>query len=149
MNHHSLDTRLKNDTHLLGHFKKSTLLLINNALFPWFILVPHTLETEFHRLDETMQHCIVYETKLISEFIETHYHINKINIATIGNIVSQMHIHIVGRHKNDICWPKVVWGIEDKKPYCDHDINQLKQMLKDISWHNFSVYNGSSSHPPD
>ncbi len=127
-----LDERLKNDTYLIKDFDESLLLLAKNAHFPWFILVPKTKEIEFHKLDESFQIRLLTLINKISFFIEDNNNVDKINIATIGNVVSQMHIHIVGRFKNDICWPNVVWGCKDFKSYKPEDIVTLKNKITEL-----------------
>lgn len=132
----TLDTRLKADTYQLGEFDGSLLLLSKNALFPWFILVPETREIEFHKLSAAQQSRTQQQINAVARFIEDHFSADKINIATIGNIVSQLHIHIIGRNKNDACWPGVVWGTSHFEDYEAHTIatlkTQLAGMLKDI-----------------
>jgi len=84
---HTLDERLNNDTIQLGRFDDSLLLLSKNALFPWLILVPDTTETEYHRLSDAQQIKTQQHINAIARFIEAHFAADKINIATIGNIV--------------------------------------------------------------
>ena len=127
----SLDRRLENDTHQLGKLDNCLLLLSKNAHFPWFILVPATDEIEYHRLDNALQKRLQQHINAVAEFIETHFDTDKINIATIGNVVSQLHIHIIGRSKNDPCWPGVVWGTEHFKPYSENEIEKIKIQIKD------------------
>lgn len=132
----TLDARLKADTYPLGEFDGSLLLLSKNALFPWFILVPETREIEYHKLDTEQQSKIQQHINAVARYIEDHFSVDKINVATIGNIVSQLHIHIIGRHKNDACWPGVVWGTPHFESYDASKLatikTQLAETLKDI-----------------
>ena len=125
----NLDTRLAADTHLLGTFDDCLLLLSKNAHFPWFILVPETQEIEFHKLPAQQQTSTQQNINAIAEFIEGYFFTEKINIASIGNIVSQMHIHVIGRHQNDACWPNVVWGTTHFKAYETNELNAIKIQL--------------------
>ncbi|MDQ6962171.1 MAG: HIT family protein [Mariprofundaceae bacterium] len=125
-----LDPRLQQDTYILGHFAHSVLLLNKNALFPWFILVPNTDKTELHELDEALQCESLEQVNLLAQFIKEHEHVDKINTAAIGNVVSQLHIHIVGRRHDDVCWPHVVWGVQETATYDDAVIDELKRKLK-------------------
>ena len=129
--HMTLDTRLKADTYQLGEFDGSLLLLSKNALFPWFILVPATQEIEFHKLGTEQQSNTQQQINAVARFIETHFSPDKINVAMIGNIVSQLHIHIIGRYKNDACWPGVVWGTPHFKAYEAEEIGVIKNQLAD------------------
>ncbi len=127
-----LDERLKNDCYILSESAQFYLLLLNNALVPWFILVPKTDKTELYELDVLMQQQIMSLINHLSDFIRQEYPIDKLNIATIGNIVSQLHIHIIGRYKTDPFWPGVVWGAEPKEKYAQKTVNKLKMKLKSI-----------------
>jgi diadenosine tetraphosphate (Ap4A) HIT family hydrolase len=124
-----LDPRLANDCFVLGHLKTSRLLLLNNALVPWFILVPDTDVTEIYQLPHEQQLLLLDEINIISNYIKQNFVVDKLNVAAIGNIVSQMHIHLVGRRLDDFCWPGVVWGAKDKKAYQDSEVDAIKSRL--------------------
>ncbi|MBL1276138.1 MAG: HIT domain-containing protein [Ectothiorhodospiraceae bacterium] len=132
-----LDDRLTDSTYPLADmplhgYDDNILLLSKNALFPWFILVPSTQETEFHKLSTDQQSQTQQHINTIARFIEMHFSPDKINIATIGNIVSQMHIHIIGRRKDDSCWPNVVWGSKQYKDYEAGEVTTIKNQLSEI-----------------
>jgi len=103
---------------------------MDNSLVPWFILVPETTESEIIDLSHSEQANLLKEINLISIFIRENFDCIKLNIAAIGNIVSQLHIHIVGRNPADYCWPNVVWGTTEKKAYLDNQINEITNLLK-------------------
>ena len=129
-----LDKRLETDCYLLGHFNRdgnsTKLLLSRNAYFPWFILVPDTSETDFYKLDQEQQLLLLEQINQLSTFIEAHFSVFKLNIATIGNVVSQMHIHVVGRQQDDACWPGVVWGCDKFKAYNDIEVERIRGLLE-------------------
>lgn len=139
----TLDERLNNDTLQMGRFDDSLLLLSKNALFPWFILVPDTTETEYHRLSDKQQIKTQQHINAIARFIEMHFATDKINIATIGNIVSQLHIHIIGRSRNDACWPNVVWGTPHSEAYEEATITGIKAGLRDSLKEGFQLIENS------
>ena len=124
-----IDSRLLNDCHVLGKLEVSYLLLMNNANVPWFILVPETEQTEYYLLSDELQKSLNNEINWMSEFISAEYHPDKLNVATIGNVVKQMHVHIVGRAENDYCWPNVVWGVKADKSYPEEAVEAIKQRL--------------------
>ena len=129
----SLDEKLKNDSYQLGRIDNQQLLLMNNSLVPWFIIVPNTTEIELYRLDALERSKLERNIDLLSEHIIRRYSSEKLNIATIGNIVHQLHIHVIGRTTNDYCWPDVVWGQKQKKPYSkDEVIMTIDNLKKDI-----------------
>lgn len=101
-----------------------------NAHFPWFILVPDTDETEFYKLAQQQQQLLLEQINKLSAFIEKHFSVDKLNVATIGNIVSQMHVHVVGRHKQDVCWPGVVWGCDQFKNYDEGEVEAIRDQLE-------------------
>ncbi len=120
-----LDPRLARDCLVLGRLNISLLLLMNNSLLPWFILVPQTDEMEITDLSQSEQAGLLEEINLLSAFIKKNFSVSKLNIAAIGNIVSQLHIHVVGRDPADYCWPDVVWGTRERNPYTDERIKEI------------------------
>jgi diadenosine tetraphosphate (Ap4A) HIT family hydrolase len=74
---------------------------------------------------------LVAESAKIGEFIQAHFGSTKINFAAIGNIVPQLHLHIVGRDRGDICWPAPIWGnLSESKTYTDLEIQSVVDGLK-------------------
>lgn len=102
-----------------GSLGKCRVLLKDNAVFPWFILVPEVESsiTELHELEATDYASVMFTIRQVSEFVEKHFDPDKINVAAIGNIVNQLHIHIVARTTTDPAWPGVVWSCDSKQPY--------------------------------
>lgn len=129
MTNFKLDPRLKNGCQILGNLSISQLLLVNNALIPWFILVPQTTEIELTDLSPTDQAKLLEEINLLATFVKANFEISKLNIAAIGNIVSQLHIHVVGRDPSDYCWPNVVWGTSEREAYTDERIDEITAAL--------------------
>jgi len=126
----SLHPQLDKDTHLLIDMKEFQVLLHKNATIPWIIIVPKTNETEVYNLSQDRQESINDMTKEIAQFFETEYSTTKMNIAAIGNMVPQLHIHVIGRKPGDACWPDVVWGCEyPYKDYSEKCIERLKLHL--------------------
>ena len=130
MTNFPLDPRLAHDGILLGELDLSLLLLMNNALLPWFILVPRVAETELYRLSPSQQSVLLREINRISAFVQSEYASDKLNVASIGNIVSQLHVHIVGRKRDDFCWPQVVWGRPERQAYTESEITAVQQVLQ-------------------
>jgi diadenosine tetraphosphate (Ap4A) HIT family hydrolase len=128
-NHFELDPRLSDDCHVIGQMDISQLLLLNNALVPWFVLVPRTSVTDLTDLSRSQQTIVLEEINLIAAFIKQSFPVSKLNIASIGNVVSQLHIHVVGRAPTDFCWPNVVWGVSEHRPY---DAAQVQSIISDV-----------------
>lgn len=125
-----LDSRLKNDCHILGQLGSSLLLLMDNSLVPWFILVPKVEVTEFHELDRDTQLQVLDQINLISNHLKQEFSVDKVNVAAIGNIVRQLHIHVVGRSETDYCWPNVVWGAEARKACSEHEVEAIAASIQ-------------------
>lgn len=132
-----LDERLASDTVEVCEFKLSKLLLMNDKRYPWLILVPMVDKKQFeiHHLSKENQLILLDEITKVSEFMEDLFHPIKLNVGALGNIVSQMHIHIVARFEIDDAWPKPVWGYGERERYnpkeittvIDHIIDGLKE----------------------
>lgn len=129
MNSFTLDSRLANDCIVLGEMRLSLLLLLKNALVPWFILVPRRNQTELFELDREDQEALLEEINLLSNFVKGLAGVEKLNIAAIGNVVKQLHVHVIGRNSEDFCWPNVVWGRPEKTPYTDEEIGKIRESL--------------------
>ena len=129
MTEFSIDGRLLNDCHVLVQTEELSFLLHSNAEVAWFIIVPHTGQTEFYQLDSKLQSRLCEQVNLLSKFIKLQFNSDKINVATIGNVVSQTHIHVIGRRLDDAYWPDVVWGRKYKKSYGSEEVSLIKQQL--------------------
>lgn len=125
-----LDERLQADSKHIYELGESTLLLMNNSLVDWFMLVPRCEEVEFTKLTFELQTKILKEINLVAEFIQGQFSPDKLNIATLGNVVSQMHIHVIGRKFNDPYWPAPVWGQAGSKIYTDAEVTEIKQAFE-------------------
>ncbi len=138
-----LDPRLADDCIQLGYLSgqhsenksavaASLLLLMNNAAIPWFVIVPMDVTViDIDELDEKHQQKILNEVKVLSAFLKKHYRVDKINFASIGNIVKQMHFHLVARNKNDPAWPGVVWGTTAKIKYNQQQVEAITKLLSE------------------
>ncbi|MFT6986584.1 MAG: diadenosine tetraphosphate (Ap4A) HIT family hydrolase [Psychromonas sp.] len=125
-----LDSRLQKDCYLLAESEHSLWLLLNNSYFPWFVIVPKTEQTELYLLAKEQQDLLQRDINLLSEFVHNNFDCDKLNVASIGNIVKQMHIHIIARTESDKCWPGVVWGTSFKRNYKFTEVMEIQQKLK-------------------
>lgn len=114
-----LDPRLAGSSIELGRLGRNRVLLKNNAHFLWLLLVPETVVTELHELPSDQFDEVCAYTRQLSNWIKDAFQVDKINVASIGNIVSQLHIHIVGRNRGDVAWPGTVWACNEKQPFSD------------------------------
>ena len=129
----TLHPQLAHDTHCLFDLDSFYILLHKNATIPWIIIVPKTNVTEMYDLPEDRQKSINDMAKQIASVFETQFSTEKMNIAAIGNIVSQLHIHVIGRKPDDACWPDVVWGADyPNKEYTEEQVSCLKVHLTKV-----------------
>lgn len=128
----SLDPKLQADTYLIGRLSLCQILLMNNANFPWIILVPEREEiTEIFDLSEQDRNMLMQEINFCAKKLKAFTSCDKINIGLIGNIVSQLHCHIVARFDSDMAWPNTVWG-QEKVLYKEEQARALTQQLKKL-----------------
>ena len=126
-----LDSRLENDCITLGNFPLSRLLLMNDANYPWFILVPRRAEaSEIYHLSAEDQVQLLHESSFLAENLHDVFDGDKMNIAAIGNMVKQLHLHHVVRYQGDVAWPAPVWGAKPAIPYTDEQIHSIYQKLE-------------------
>lgn len=129
-----IDPQLCADCLFVADLELSTLLLMNDANYPWLILVPRVKNVfDLTDLDYIKQRVLLEEINLCGEFLKKNFAVDKLNIASLGNVVRQLHIHIIARKVDDIAFPKPVWGFAKAKKYSQNSaqqiINQLKQFL--------------------
>jgi len=113
-----LHPKLKQDCQIVGHFSLCHLLLMQDASYPWLILVPDRDEvSEIYQLTEQDQMQLLHESSCLARMLSEEFEADKINIAALGNVVAQLHIHHVARYKDDPAWPKPIWGYATAVPY--------------------------------
>lgn len=106
-----LDSALRADTVIIGDFPLCRLLIHRDANYPWFILVPRIAKvTEIYQLSESDQRQLIRESSLLAETLVDVFSPDKVNIATLGNRVPQLHVHHIARYKTDGAWPDPIWG---------------------------------------
>lgn len=113
-----LDPRLAADCLPLGRFALCRLLLMNDATYPWLILVPERAKiSEIFELGAADQAALAVETALVARMLKALCAADKINIAALGNVVAQLHIHVIARFTTDPAWPAPVWGRAAPRTY--------------------------------
>lgn len=126
----TLDERLQRDTFPLVSLPLCELLLLNNAHYPWLILVPRREGiTEIYQLAQTDRDRLWHESHRLSVWMADYFQFDKLNIGALGNVVSQLHLHHVGRRQNDPVWPAPVWGQQPSQPYAAEAIEKIKQQV--------------------
>ena len=125
-----LHPRLKADTVKVSRLKLCQLFLMNDACYPWLILVPARPDiTEIHHLHPCDQQQLIHEISKTSAVMDDLFNPDKINVGALGCIVPQLHVHIVARYKTDPAWPGPVWGATTPRPYTE---DALKKRIKSL-----------------
>jgi diadenosine tetraphosphate (Ap4A) HIT family hydrolase len=106
----SLHPRLAADTHTLGALESALLLLHREAALHWFILVPNTACADLTDLPPAERHALLDDAAALGQFLKAEFAYPKVNVGALGNVVPQLHLHVVGRRPEDFCWPDPVWG---------------------------------------
>lgn len=130
-----LHPRLEQDCITIGRFELCRLLMMNDSQYPWFILVPERADLqEIYQLNKAERELLTEESSYLAENLAVLYKADKMNIAAIGNMVPQLHIHHIVRYRADKAWPAPVWGKFDAVPYTEQQVTDsiagIKEQLK-------------------
>lgn len=126
----SLNERLRADTRPVTDLELCRVLLMNNRLWPWLVLVPmREGAVEIHRLEEDDQATLMREFAQASRVVERLFSPDKMNVGALGNMVPQLHVHVIGRTRGDPAWPGPVWGSGHVEPYEEADADALVDRL--------------------
>ncbi|MFF7707998.1 HIT domain-containing protein [Pseudomonas sp. NPDC007930] len=129
----SLDPRLQADTHPLGDFPLCRLLLSNDSQYPWLILVPRREGiAEIFELPASEQQQLWQEATHLGACVQQAFGADKVNIAALGNVVRQLHVHVIARFTHDPAWPAPVWGKLPAKPYQAAEADALRARLQPL-----------------
>jgi diadenosine tetraphosphate (Ap4A) HIT family hydrolase len=130
MSDFDIHPRLRADCHVLGRYELCHVLLHRNAALPWFILVPETTLADLLDLPAAARDQALSECTAVGRFVKDELGWPKVNFGAIGNLVPQMHLHVVGRRPGDACWPAPVWGnLADDRTYEAGEVGELTRRL--------------------
>jgi diadenosine tetraphosphate (Ap4A) HIT family hydrolase len=123
----SLHSQLKKDTIDIGDLPLSKVLVIKDAHYPWLLLVPRRAgAVEIIDLDEVAQAQLMTEISRVAKALKEITQCDKLNIAALGNLVPQLHVHVIARRSNDAAWPRPVWGV---MPPLAHDAEEVQNFI--------------------
>ena len=131
-----LHPRLMADTAVIADWSLSRVLVMNDKRFAWIVLVPRRSDvSEIFDLDEASRAVLTSEIARVAERIKAWARIrgacDKVNIGMIGNLVPQLHVHVVARAKGDAAWPGTVWGVGQAVPYGAAELSRVVTELRD------------------
>ena len=128
-----LHPQLADDTHPVAHLELSDLQLMDDANHPWLILVPRIAgAVEWIDLDESQQAGLTREIAAVSRALQAAFAPHKLNIAALGNVVSQLHVHVIARYEHDIAWPRPVWGMATAQRYSPEELVRRIERLQSV-----------------
>lgn len=126
-----LHSQFEQDCEQLGRFTLCRLLLMCDANYPWCILVPERAGvTEIYQLNEVDQWQFMRESAVLAETMAKMFAADKMNIAALGNIVPQLHIHHIARRRDDPAWPAPVWGKVPARAYAEEELARTAASLR-------------------
>ena len=139
----SLHPQLEKDSVLLGRMALCQVRLSLDANYPWCLLVPERASiTEIHHLNEQERHVLMDESCLLAEVMVSLFDPKKINVAALGNMVPQLHLHHIARFEQDVAWPGPVWGKVPSKPYePDKLLRRQEKLINALAGGNFTAAN--------
>ena len=128
-----LDARLGADSLLVANLGLCQLRLMNDSRWPWLILIPQRPDmTEIFELTPLDQTMLAFETDLVAKALKERTGATKINIGALGNIVRQLHVHVIARHEGDANWPGPVWGHGARTDYDQEALDAMKTMILEM-----------------
>ena len=126
----SLHPQFEKDTINIGDLPLSRVLVIKDANYPWLLLVPRRHETvEIIDLSEVEQSQLTTEINRVARALKDITAADKLNIAALGNMVPQLHVHVIARFADDAAWPRPVWGVGTAEPYRNTEADALRHRL--------------------
>ena len=131
MDHFSLDPQLAADTLAVADLPLCAVRLMRDAHYPWLILVPRRAGlAEIIDLGADERSQLMAEIAAASEALRASFRCDKLNVAAIGNMVRQLHVHVIARRKDDLAWPKPVWGFAAPRPY---GVGEAEELVKKLA----------------
>lgn len=128
-----LHPQLEKDCFVIGRLSLCLLLIMNDRNYPWFILVPQRQNiSEIFQLTAADQSTLWRESGMLSEALYRHFAADKMNIAALGNVVPQLHIHHIVRYRKDPAWPAPIWGKLPAEPYPECELQELLTNLTPV-----------------
>nr|WP_301295208.1 HIT domain-containing protein [Pseudomonas marginalis] len=124
---------MQQDTLAIGDFPLCRLLLSNDSNYPWYILVPRINGiSEVFQLGVADQQKLWEETTALAQLLSEGLVADKMNIGALGNVVSQLHVHVIVRKRDDIAWPAPVWGKHPARSYTEEQVAAIRARLREL-----------------
>jgi diadenosine tetraphosphate (Ap4A) HIT family hydrolase len=129
----SVDPVIEQNSIFIKNLGLSTIYLKNDKENPWFILVPRKAgAVELIDLNHEEQTMLMEEITIVSEFLKSHYRPHKMNVGSLGNIVTQLHIHVIARNPSDRAWPGPIWGTPTTQEFDHNELENIKSNFEEF-----------------
>ena len=133
MSDFSLDHRLERDTLFIARQNGCQIRLMDDARYRWLVLIPELSGIrDWHDLPDETEQDMLSLTKSMSNLLKQSENAYKINVASLGNMVPQFHLHLIARHEDDAAWPGPVWGVGAAEPFSDEQAKAIIHMMQDL-----------------
>lgn len=134
MNHFNVDPELEKNSFFIADLELSRLYVKDDKENPWFVLVPRKSRAEeLIDLTHEEQCMLMEEVSIVSEFLKKYYRPYKINIGSLGNIVRQLHVHIIARYELDRSWPQALWGSAPVDHFEQFELENIKSNFQEFN----------------
>jgi len=138
---YELHPQLAADTHPVATFALCDLRLMDDANYPWLVLVPRVAAArELVDLDQAQRHALTDEIDRAGHALRDAFRPHKLNVAALGNLVPQLHVHVIARFEHDPAWPSPVWGRVAARPYTPEALVERIALLQATLQHDATVY---------
>jgi diadenosine tetraphosphate (Ap4A) HIT family hydrolase len=128
-----VDPKLEENSFLIADLQLSKLYVKDDKENPWFVLVPKKMNaTELTDLNHEEQCILMEEVTIVSEFLKNYYNPDKINIGALGNIVRQLHVHVLARYESDRAWPQALWGTTPSLHFEQVELENIKSNFQEF-----------------
>lgn len=129
----TIDPELEKNSFYVADLELSKVYLKNDKENPWFVLIPKKVNaTELMDLSHEEQCILMEEISLVSDFLKNYYHPTKLNVGALGNIVRQLHVHVIARFENDRAWPQALWGTTPSHLFEDIELENIRSNFQDF-----------------
>lgn len=124
---------LEKDSLAVAHWGLSEIRLMNDKRYPWLLLIPRRTDLrDLHDPEEEDYELLSSEIRKASRLLHRETQANKMNVASLGNMVPQLHVHVIARFEEDAAWPGPVWGIGNPEPYTEDEISAKVRRYKEL-----------------
>jgi|TARA_B110000495_G_scaffold203513_1_gene227610 diadenosine tetraphosphate (Ap4A) HIT family hydrolase len=140
MSNFVLHPDLERDGVLIGNFQLSRVLLINDSNYPWFVLIPEIPDTsDTIDLSKIEHERLWKESRIFGLAIMKLFNGDKLNVASLGNMTPQLHVHHIVRYQNDPAWPAPIWGKHPMTPYSELQLKRIRELFTSAELDNFTA----------